>query len=447
MSNNDGFLCCAVNIEWLNRQGIVQRKLAHKQANLRLIRNERLEMFVEISADKVAPIKLQLKGISVHKKFMSEGKASIKFEPLNCMLYLSNAPPGSLLTFLRTLFVKMTGGKTGPNANTSLRTQLLSNKRQQFEEISPVTNVEMDKARMKASRGTDTTPSPLASKKRKLERDSSGKTPVAKKLIIGALPPDVTAATASTGVAACHIGGTTLHKFAGIGSDDTTLERSIELASKSATASIWRKCRHLIIDEISMVEGDYFEKIEIVARRLPPVTKSKFGEKTPAPKFCFKTKAWESCRLTTFELRKVHRQNDDYFIGILNKIRKGQADKELQDYVHIPRTDLTNETKLKALPGDSKVFEAQDSIPGTSKLLDQHTHVVSRLELKIGAQVMLLKNINIGSGLVNGARDMTRIIPLGPLNKQLNVGKSKSKTKKGLMAKSKFMDKPLMVIS
>ena len=34
--------------------------------------------------------------------------------------------------------------------------------------------------------------------------------------IIGALPPDVTVATASTGVAACHIGGVTLHNFAGM---------------------------------------------------------------------------------------------------------------------------------------------------------------------------------------------------------------------------------------
>lgn len=243
MNNIDGILCCAVNIEWINKQGTVQRKVAHKQANLRLIRNERRDIFVEVALEKASPIKLLLKGISVHKKFMNEGKASIKFQPLDCTLYLSNAPPGQLLTFLRTIFVKMTGEKSGPETNTSLRTQLLSGKYKQFEEISPVTNVEMDKARAKLSKATDTTPSPKAGKKRKLEKDDSVKPPAAKKLysssplpnepldleqqevldacltghnvfftgsagtgksyllkrIIGALPPDVTTATASTG--------------------------------------------------------------------------------------------------------------------------------------------------------------------------------------------------------------------------------------------------------
>lgn len=65
-------------------------------------------------------------------------------------------------------------------------------------------------------------------------------------------------------MAACHIGGITLHQFAGIGGGDATLERSVELASKPPTVTIWRRCKHLIIDEISMVDGNYFEKIEEV---------------------------------------------------------------------------------------------------------------------------------------------------------------------------------------
>lgn len=146
-------------------------------------------------------------------------------------------------------------------------------------------------------------------------------------------------------MAACHIGGVTLHQFAGIGSGEATLERSIELASKPPTVSIWRKCKHLIIDEVSMVDGEFFEKIEQVARKvrknekpfggiqlilcgdffqLPPITRLKFGEsKTASSRFCFKTKAWEDCRLITFELKRVHRQNDEAFISILNKIRIG----------------------------------------------------------------------------------------------------------------------------
>lgn len=65
-------------------------------------------------------------------------------------------------------------------------------------------------------------------------------------------------------MAACHIGGITLHQFAGIGDGESSLDRCIQLASKPAAFSIWRKCKHLIIDEISMVDGNYFEKIEQV---------------------------------------------------------------------------------------------------------------------------------------------------------------------------------------
>lgn len=65
--------------------------------------------------------------------------------------------------------------------------------------------------------------------------------------------------TASTGVAACLIGGVTLHSFAGIGAGDHSLKRSIELASRPAAAQTWRKCKRLIIDEISMVDANFFD--------------------------------------------------------------------------------------------------------------------------------------------------------------------------------------------
>nr|XP_023015006.1 ATP-dependent DNA helicase PIF1 [Leptinotarsa decemlineata] len=495
MSDGEHIIGCVVNIEWLNKQGVIQRKVCHKKGNLRLIRDDRKDILIEVSAEKASILKFHLKGASVHKKFMNEGKATLKFPDQNCSIYLSNAPPGQLLVFLRTLYIKMTGDKVVTTSNkTSLRTQLLSGKPQHFQEISPVTTAEMNKAFTKISKSTDTTPSPLVGKKRKIDRDDCTKPPAAKRLyvpspipnepldleqkevldaclgghnifftgsagtgksyllkkIIGALPPDVTTATASTGVAACHIGGITLHQFAGIGSGEATLERSVELASKASVASIWRKCKHLIIDEVSMVDGTYFEKIEEVARRvrrndkpfggiqlilcgdffqLPPIVRPKPGQsKLTSPKFCFQTKAWEKCRLTTFELKRVHRQNDESFISILNKIRIGQVDEKVSTTLektakqkierdgilatrlcsHTNDADIINGSKLKALSGESIVFESQDSLPGVTKQLDQQTPVSSRLELRIGAQVMLLKNINVGTGLVNGARGVVK---------------------------------------
>ena len=84
--------------------------------------------------------------------------------------------------------------------------------------------------------------------------------------IIGMLPPQTTYPTASTGAAACLIGGTTLHSFAGIGMGTGTLEQCIALASRGHKAVHWRRCCCLIIDEISMVEGDYFDKLDAVAK-------------------------------------------------------------------------------------------------------------------------------------------------------------------------------------
>lgn len=55
-------------------------------------------------------------------------------------------------------------------------------------------------------------------------------------------------------------------------------------------------------------------------------------------------------------------------------------------------------------PGASRTFEATDSDLCSTKTLDQMTPVPSSLELKVGAQVMLMKNMNVADGLVNGAR-------------------------------------------
>lgn len=61
------------------------------------------------------------------------------------------------------------------------------------------------------------------------------------------------------------LGGTTLHAFAGIGDGSASLEKLCERAIKTPlVAQKWRKCKHLIIDEISMVDGTYFEVIFLV---------------------------------------------------------------------------------------------------------------------------------------------------------------------------------------
>ena len=52
----------------------------------------------------------------------------------------------------------------------------------------------------------------------------------------------------------------------GIGSGKGSLEQCVELASRPTVAKQWKSCKHLIVDEISMVDGDYFDKLETIAR-------------------------------------------------------------------------------------------------------------------------------------------------------------------------------------
>ncbi|XP_017891849.1 ATP-dependent DNA helicase PIF1 [Ceratina calcarata] len=483
MDQDNCSLTCSITIEWTNSQGIMLRKLNHRTAILRLIRNNFREMFIEVRAEKSNhATKLSLKSISVFNKFMTDGKASIKFKEDNATMLLSNAPTAQLINFLKTMYIKISG-QSEETMKKTLKEKLLSNK--QFgghEEISPATSTEINKAKQKAlsvSRATITTPSPSTSKKRKRVDENAASHPVAKKLyenptttnmteeqsrivdavlsgknifftgsagtgksfllrrIISALPPDVTMATASTGVAACHIGGITLHQFAGIGLGTANLDRCYQMASRKA--SLWRKTKHLIIDEISMIDADYFDKVEAVARhirrndrpfggiqlilcgdffQLPPVSKDNTA------KFCFQSSVWDKCVHFNYELRIVHRQTDSEFIKILNSIRIGRVTDEIAETLkatakqkiegngilatrlcsHVNEAEDINEFQLNELKGESKVFTAQDSDPSMTVTMNQQLTVPDKLVLKVGAQVMLLKNINISNGLVNGAR-------------------------------------------
>lgn len=183
-----------------------------------------------------------------------------------------------------------------------------------------------------------------------------------------------------------------------------------------------------------------FQKVEAVARhvrkndkpfggiqlilcgdflQLPPVVdKGKSGKR-----FCFQTSCWEKCIELCFELKEVHRQKDQEFISILNNIRIGRVTKEISERLlqtarqkiesdgilatrlcsHTNDSKMINNSKLNDLNGEEKLFSAQDSENATN-VLDMQTVAPSKLLLKLGAQVMLLKNINVNAGLVNGAR-------------------------------------------
>ncbi|XP_073214155.1 ATP-dependent DNA helicase PIF1 isoform X3 [Lepidochelys kempii] len=267
----------------------------------------------------------------------------------------------------------------------------------------------------------------------------TGKSYLLKK-IVGSLPPKSTYATASTGVAACHIGGITLHAFAGIGSGKAPLDQCIELAQRTGVRQHWLSCQHLIIDEISMVEGKFFDKLEAVARavrkrddpfggiqliicgdflQLPPVSKG--NEET---KFCFQAKSWRKCIHVNMELTEVWRQTEKSFISLLRTVRLGRCTDEVTKQLmqtatnrverdgilatrlctHRDDVELTNERRLQQLPGEMHSYEAVDSDPMLVKAIDAQCPVSRCIQLKPGAQVILTKNLDVSRGLVNGAR-------------------------------------------
>ncbi|XP_043670726.1 ATP-dependent DNA helicase PIF1 isoform X2 [Vespula pensylvanica] len=446
MDSDSYTLSCTVVVEWLDKHGSIIRKITHKSASLRLIRDNFRDMIIEIHAEKAnATTKLTLKKISVFNKFMNEGKASIKFQEENCTLFLSNAPSASLINFLKTIFIKMTG-QVKKSSDKSLKEKLLSNiPLGGIQEISPVTSTEVNKAKEKAkeiSRATVTTPSPSALKKRKRFNEHTSTLPIAKKLYENPTVGDMTEEQSK--VLSAVLNGKNVFftgsAGTGIGIGSGTLERSLQLASRSSSAAVWRKTKHLIVDEISMVDAEFFDKLEVVARhirknekpfggiqlilcgdffQLPPV--SKRDEKI---KFCFQSEAWEKCVHFNFELKIVHRQKDPEFIKILNNIRIGRVTESISNILkatakqkiesngilatrlcsHINEADEINNFQLNELKGAIKIYTAQDSDEMMSKALDQQLPVPSKLTLKIGAQVMLVKNINISNGLVNGAR-------------------------------------------
>lgn len=157
--------------------------------------------------------------------------------------------------------------------------------------------------------------------------------------------PERLAVTASTGLAACNIGGITLHSFSGIGlgkEDVNMLVKKIRRNPKAKTR--WLKTKVLIIDEISMVDGDLFDKLSQIGRVLRNngrpwggiqlVITGDFFQLPPVPeggrdaKFAFDAATWSMSIDHTIGLTEVFRQRDPEFANMLNEMRLGRISDE-----------------------------------------------------------------------------------------------------------------------
>ena len=247
---------------------------------------------------------------------------------------------------------------------------------------------------------------------------------------------------APTGVAAINAGGQTIHSFFQLPfgplppGEMNTGPRSMAAQlhrMKKQKLNLMRSLDLLIIDEISMVRADVLDAIDAVLRRvrrspkpfggvqllmigdvhqLAPVAKPEEWEvlapyyNTP---YFFGSQVLKSTPYVCVELEHIYRQHDDDFITLLNKVRNNQMDadcirllntrfksnfvpKDNEGYItlttHNYQADQINESKLAAIKEKSHIFKAE--IHGN---FPENTYPTKEeLELKIGAQVMFVKN-------------------------------------------------------
>lgn len=248
---------------------------------------------------------------------------------------------------------------------------------------------------------------------------------------------------APTGIAAINAGGQTLHSFFKLPfhpllpNDSRYNIRNIRKTLKysGVTTKLLRETELIIIDEISMVRADIIDFIDKVLRiycrnmrepfggkqlllvgdifQLEPVVKEgewRLMQPFYASAYFFSAKVWQEMSLVSIELRKVYRQSDEHFIGILDRIRQNQATeediKEINQRVQNTESRLTdqslpitlatrrdtvdyiNEQKLSELDGDSTIFHG--SITG--EFPETSLPAPMELEVKPGAQVIFIKN-------------------------------------------------------
>ncbi|WP_201507848.1 AAA family ATPase [Psychrobacter proteolyticus] len=252
------------------------------------------------------------------------------------------------------------------------------------------------------------------------------------------------AVTASTGIAATHMNGTTIHSWSGIGIKDELTDRDLStLSRKQFLADRLKDTAVLVIDEISMLHAKQlnlvsqvlkhirkndkaFGGIQVVVAgdffQLPPIGSK--GE-TNREKFAFMSEAWLDAKFHICYLSEQHRQVSDAANGgldlddILNQVRRQEVTfeaiaaleatydqsvdiKRTRLYTHNLNVNKINDKELASLDGEMMRFEA--TATGDSKLVETLKKTVrtqDELILKVGAKVMFIKN-NAELGVSNG---------------------------------------------
>ena len=267
------------------------------------------------------------------------------------------------------------------------------------------------------------------------------------------------AITASTGIAATHIGGMTIHSWSGIGIKTHLDKYDLDkIATSEYIVKRVNRTKVLIIDEISMLSPNTLDMVEMVCReikqndeafggmqiilvgdffQLPPIIKNEFQKDASlfSPqvglvaggnegRFAYHSGAWQRARLVSCYLSEQHRQDDADFLSVLSGIRASNVTKAHLEHIHarqIEQDDMPEETQnitklfshnfdvdrvnnneLQKIEEETKVFKMTSE--GSEKIVEtlkKGCLSPEKLELKLGAVVMCTKN-NQKEHFVNG---------------------------------------------
>ncbi|MES2930217.1 MAG: AAA family ATPase [Patescibacteria group bacterium] len=289
----------------------------------------------------------------------------------------------------------------------------------------------------------------------------SGKTYLLNHYIAWLKEHDISVAvTASTGIAATHMNGMTIHGWSGIGIKENLDAHDLEaLEGKQYLWKRFEKARVLIIDEVSMLHAHRLDMVEQVCRRfkrndapfgglqvilsgdffqLPPINRS---QEPDLKDMVIHSKAWTLMNPAICYLTEQHRQEDELLTTILNSIRddsigeehfehlEKRIDAKLSDnikatklYTHNANVDAENSLELSSLASDEKIYRMTSTGPeALVGILKKSCLASEELRLKVGAEVMCIKN-NFEEGYVNGTRGkITGFIDSNDLSGQIYI--------------------------